>query len=312
MSQVKTVIWPISPTESDPKLDQKVGDFLKTFSASLDLKIQPVYVLSAQFFATSDYFDPIDVTELKSNMLGECVRYLQENFSDIQWEKPVVLENHFNSQAAEVSLLTDYVDQESPDYVVLSSHGRSGWSRTFLGSFAESFLLKAKVPTVLVGPECEPIKNLKSALMPIQLTESSQKFVESFLDDHRLSFLGQLTLFHKISMVDVEEIAWAPALYGLGDFNSSDLLAKARETTEKYLQGFLDHPLSQKRLNYKVSEKLEAVSEVILSEAKDYDVIVMRSECGTVEANLLGSVTRDVIRQSTKPVVVYPHLFKLK
>ncbi len=310
MSNVKKVIWPISPTDSQEQADQRLAHFFEQFQITGDVEVQPVYVLSAEFIATMEYFEPIDVSALKSNMAGECERYLKEKFAEVKTQPTVILENHFSTQGAEVALFTEYVDKQKPDFVVLATHGRSGWSRTFLGSFSESFLLKTKVPTITIGPECETIQSLNSALMPVQLSESSQKFVEGFLDDHRLAFVEKLTLFHKISMVDVEEIAWAPALYGLTDFSTGDLLKKAKDSTEKYLNAFKDHPLSQKRLDTKISESLDSVCKVVLEEAKNFDLIVMRTESDSLEANLIGSVTRDVIRQATTPVVVYPHLFK--
>lgn len=310
MGEIKKVLWPISPNESEKQSDQQLFSFFKVFQEEVNLEIQPVYVLSSNFFATSDYFEPIDVTELKKNMLAECQNYLEKNFKGVRHKEVAVIENSFSSQAAEVSLFNEYANEMKPDFVVMASHGRSGWARTFLGSFAESFLMQTKFPVILLGPQCQKVKNLKTALLPIQLNQCSQTFVEGFLDDHRLAFLEKITLFHKISMVDVEEIAWAPTLYGLTDFSTGDLLTKAKKTTEDYLKSFMDHPLSQKRLDYKISEQLSAVSYVIVEEAQNYDITVMRTDSSVLEANLLGSVTRDVIRQSTNPVVVYPHLFK--
>lgn len=243
-------------------------------------------------------------------MANECAHYLSQKFPKVKTKPALILENNFSSQGAEVALFVDYLEQENPDFVVMATHGRSGWTRTFLGSFAESLLLQSRFPTIMIGPDCGEVKALKSGLMPIPLGESSQRFLEKFLDDHRLAFLEKLTLFHKISMVDIEEVAWAPSLFGLTDFSTGDLLTKAKETTEKYLKAFLDHPLSQKRLNYKISESLEPVADVIVEEAKGYDVTVMETQCGSLEATLIGSVARDVIRRSKNPVVVYPHKFQ--
>ncbi len=311
MSETKKILWAMSPTESEPQGDQHLKNLFEVLSKTFSVEIKPVYVLSADYYVTSEYFEPIDVQALKDNMKQECAAYLNQ-FPGKSFTDPVVLENSYSARGAEVRLFQDYVEQEKPDFVVLNSHGRSGWARTFLGSFVESFLLKTKTPTIVLGPKCAEIKSLKKAIMPVQLSESSQKFVEGFLDDHRLSFVEKLVLFHKISMVDIEAIAWAPTLYGLSDFNGVELMDRAKTSAHDYLKSFLDHPLSQKRLEYKVSEKVDAISDVILEEASsaDFDLIVMNTEAGTFEANLLGSITRDVIREAQRPVIVYPHLFK--
>ncbi len=70
----------------------------------------------------------------------------------------------------------------------------------------------------------------------------------------------------------------------------------------------MNHPLSEKRLSYEVSTRLDALSEVICERAaeEDIDLLVMRSESGLLSANILGSVSRQVIREAEVPVVVYP------
>ncbi len=307
---IRKIIWPIDPSSTQPQLEERLISFFKTFAQQDPIEIQPVYVLSVDYFLTSEYFEPINVAGLKENMTGVCDQYM-EKFKDLPVKPTVILNNTFSARGAEVSRFCDYVDKTEPNFVVMTSHGRSGWARAFMGSFAERFLLQAKVPTIVIGPGCSPIQKLETALMPVQLNDSSKQFIEGFLDDHRLSFLKNLTLFHKISMIDMEAIAWAPTLYGLNDFSSDDVVKKARESTSRYLKRLEEHPLSQKRLHSLLSEKLAPIGEVIVEEAEkgDFDLVVMRTEAGTLEANILGSVTRDVVRTSSVPVIVYPHLF---
>ena len=310
MSDTKTLVWAIEPTFEESHREKRMREFILALKKTMDVKIQPVNVVAADYYITSEYFEPIDFDQLKNNVKQGCEDYLNEFFHGIEFEQPLIVENRYSSQGAEVSVFCEYIDKRNPDYVLLSTHGRSGWARTFLGSFAESVLMATKVPTFVLGPECAEVKALNSALMPVQLGESNQQFVEHFLDDHRLSFIEKLNLFHKISMVDIEAIAWAPSLYGLTDYRSEELVEKAFSTTEEYLKCFLDHPLSQKRLSYSISKRMESVGQVIVDEGKSFDLTIMRSESGTLEANILGSITREVVRKSTTPVIVYPVNFQ--
>lgn len=311
MSAKKKVLWPIDPTNSDKVFDKNIKAFIEIYSKKVDVEIQPIHVVSADYFLTSEYFEPIDNEALKTNLRADCEKYL-EAFSDLPIHSPLILDNHYNARGAEISLFNDYVKSYEPDFVLMASHGRKGWARTFIGSFAESFVLASEVPVILFGPQCEPVRSLSRAIMPVDLSSSTQEFLEKFLDDHRLAFLDKIMLFHKISMVDLEDITWAPTLYGLGSYGSLDILKRAQATTEAFLKSFMDHPLAQKRLDYGISEKLEPVSEVVNKEAQtgQFDLIVMRSEAGTLAASLLGSVTRDILRDATKPLIVYPHLYK--
>lgn len=311
MTGKKKILWPIDPTGSEEKTDASLRSFLMALGTSVEIEIQPIHVVSADYFITSEYFEPIDTSALKENMKTACADYLKK-FEGLNLNSALVLDNSYSARGAETRLFLDYCKSYQPDFVILSSHGRQGWSRAFMGSFTENFVLNSEWPVIVIGPNCEKRTEVKSAIMPVELSESSQAFVEKFLDDHRLSFIENLQLFHKISMVDLEDITWAPTLYGLGDFASDDILKKARETTSNFLQSFMDHPLGQKRVTFGISEKLEPVADVVNQEAKnaDCDLVVMRSEAGTLAANLLGSVTRDIVRSSPVPVIIYPHLYQ--
>jgi nucleotide-binding universal stress UspA family protein len=49
-------------------------------------------------------------------------------------------------------LIIDYIQQEKPDLVVMSSHGRTGISRFFFGSVAQEILHSVSVPVMIIRP----------------------------------------------------------------------------------------------------------------------------------------------------------------
>ncbi len=312
MSQPIKIIWPIDPTQSHEKADENIHQFLTLLSQQTEFELQPVSVVSADFFVTSEYFEPVDVKALISYVEKECEVYLK-TFKSFNPKPVKILENHFSSHGAQVMILSDYVKQTGADFALISSHGRKGWTRLLVGSFAESFLLQSTVPVFVIGPDYRQPQGLSNALMPVELGVTSQDFIEKFLDHHSLSFLKSITLFHKISMLDLEDIAWAPTLYGIGGYQSDDILKKAHSNTEKFLSSFMDHPLSQKRLKYEISKSLDSIHEVLIAESKKSDVhmIILRSQAGPVAARFLGSVAREVIRSSQVPTLVYPHHYKI-
>ena len=113
-------------------------------------------------------------------------------------------------------------------------------------------------------------------------------------------------------MVDYEDISWAPTYYGVPAYDHGDIVKQAKTASTDFLSAFMDHPLSQKRLSYKISESIDAVPEVIVQQAADdkAGLIIMKSEAGVWAARLLGSVTKAVIRQAGVPVLVYPCHYK--
>ena len=309
----RKILWPFDPYGNHKNIDDSIRLFFNSLTKVVEYEVQPVYVLSSTFFTTSDYFEPIDMAALQKNVYEHCQEYLTQ-FSEFPISDPVVIDHNYSSSVAEVSLLRDYVTKNRPDFVLIASQGRSGWERGVMGSFCESFLISSEVPVVVIGKHCRKDVDLARAIMPVEIDNQSQQFLERFLDDHRLEFVDDLTLFHKISFMDLEDIAWAPTLYGLSDFTTADIIDRAKGKVKDYLSAFLDHPLSRKRLSYKISETLGPVADEIENQvsADSYGMVIMKSNAGFLEANFLGSITRDLIRQSTVPVVVYPHKFQAK
>ena len=113
-------------------------------------------------------------------------------------------------------------------------------------------------------------------------------------------------------MVDYEDIAWAPTFYGVAHYENKDVLSEAKESSEKFLEEFLNHPLAGQRLDYFVSDSIDVVSDVIVDTVKkgEYGLVVMKSQAGPITARILGSSTKAVIREAGTPVVVYPYHFK--
>jgi hypothetical protein len=84
-------------------------------SEKMDLKIQPVYVLSSEYFVTSEYFEPIDIEGLAKNLKQDCVAYVNK-FDNSAILDPVVLENQWSSKSAEVKLFVEYVNEQNPRF----------------------------------------------------------------------------------------------------------------------------------------------------------------------------------------------------
>jgi nucleotide-binding universal stress UspA family protein len=56
-----------------------------------------------------------------------------------------------------VDSLTDYVEKNKVDLIVIATHGRSGISRFVWGSVADRILRTAKVPVLMVRPAACPV-----------------------------------------------------------------------------------------------------------------------------------------------------------
>lgn len=311
MSETLKIVWPIDATQRLESADRSIHRFLEILGHKANFEIQPVCVLSADFFTTSHYFEPVDLEGLKTNMIRHTNEYLRD-FTGFKMRDVVLLENHIASQSAEVQIFNEYIKEEMPDFVMMSSHGRKGLQRYFIGSFTESFLMHSPVPVVVIGPENVPSHSLDRALLPVELNDSSKRFVTNFLQQNHLPFLQSITLFHKITMVDLEDISWASSLYGVGDFETSELARRALDSTTYYFEDLMANLKAARKLNYEIAQGVDSVAEVIIQQSKNknYDLIIIKSEAGPIASRVLGSVTRTVVRNSQVPVLVFPYHYK--
>jgi nucleotide-binding universal stress UspA family protein len=63
-------------------------------------------------------------------------------------------------QGAPVELILQIAAETSPRFIVIGTHGRTGFNRALMGSVAEGVARRAPVPVMIVPPERHPHKDL--------------------------------------------------------------------------------------------------------------------------------------------------------
>ncbi|HUP56968.1 MAG TPA: universal stress protein, partial [Bdellovibrionota bacterium] len=198
----RKVIWAVDAFEgaANPPVRaaaQLAGRLIEAFQA----KVEPVYVLNPAELNLSSEFSVPWVTRYRpyaERALTELMKRLGSEFG--QFETPHVLVQDSASTARAIETLSDYATACDADLIVVSTHGRSGMKRLLLGSFAETLILKSRVPVAAIGPElASPIaeKPLSHILFPTDLGDDAKA---TFYDVVELARQTQakITLFHAI------------------------------------------------------------------------------------------------------------------
>lgn len=193
------------------------------------------------------------------------------------------------------------------DLIVLTSHGRGGMSRFWLGSTADALVRQTTTPLLVVRPggacaraSAEP--RLEHMLVPLD----GSALAEDILD-HALA-LGSLTgaRFTLFQAIDPETVVYVspPAAVRADEEELQVLRAAARA----YLDSVAER-LRARDVHVQTKVVLDAPAPGILEFAQSHgvDVIAMsthgRSSIGRL---LLGSVADKVIRGATQTVLVVP------
>lgn len=132
--------------------------------------------------AVVDYRDALDErleVEAEDVLLRECR------------PRPVLLSGR------QSDVVSHFAEKEKADLILQSSHGRSGWTRAFLGSFAEGVIRRSTTPVLTFRGEREGNLAPRRILYPFDFSD----YARAPLDAIRLvarSFEAEVLVFHVI------------------------------------------------------------------------------------------------------------------
>lgn len=201
------------------------------------------------------------------------------------------------------STIRRHADQLSTDLIVMSTHGRTGVERFWLGSVADALARATAVPVFLVrttpdGPSRRQMSQVRRVLVPLDTSPVGEKILDPVLQ--LAPALGwNVHLLHVVPTRILFGARTYPLLAG-------DIVQRHRQGTE-YLRGvatrFRDRGVP---VTIEVVER-DDPSRAIVERAGDIeaDLVAMASHGrGGLTRAILGSVTDGVISRSSLPLLV--------
>jgi len=177
------------------------------------------------------------------------------------------------------------------DMIVMSTHGRTGFTRFILGSVAEKVLRLAHVPVLVVEEESKtaPIKRM---LVTTDFSENSAAAFPYARDIAKASG-ARIDLVHIISYEQFE------------DEEASDSFVSLRKKRLELLAKEHFHDISE-QLNLEVVVSSDTPHEAIFKRAKEisYNLLVMATVGRTgIDYLMMGSTTANVVRHVNTAVL---------
>tara|TARA_R100001143_G_scaffold58746_1_gene56813 strand:- start:21679 stop:22548 length:870 start_codon:yes stop_codon:yes gene_type:complete len=198
-------------------------------------------------------------------------------------DNPVIMMG--NAAQSIIDISEDY------DFIIMSSHGRTGFSRFLLGSVSEKVLRLSKIPVMIVENESE-VGDFKKILVTTDFSENS---IGAFPYAVKIAKKtgGTIDLLHVLSFDQFDD-------------DEKDLsLRKIREERLKILEKEHFHSLSD-RVNSKVIITQGSPHEAILNHVKEneYHLVVMATVGRTgINYLMMGSTTANVVRHVKNAVL---------
>jgi nucleotide-binding universal stress UspA family protein len=277
------------------------------WARSSSLEIQPVHILAFPNDAADEYPKVAGIKRYITAAEKAAERYLQD--LGVFNARPVkVLLAGSSARREEVRDLLDYAEEQNARCIIVSSHGRSGVRRLFLGSFSENLLLQSVCPVVFLTHfenADDHDKKITRALFATDFSGYSREAFIRFLSEARRSHLD-LTLFHSVFLpaATLGTGFGAPVVISERYFPEQVKWAK-REASRwaKLAESFGVHI----RLIIKEEGVGPNIAETILevAEKEGAGLVAMASVSGAVTSFVLGSVAREVFRMNRCPVWIY-------
>jgi nucleotide-binding universal stress UspA family protein len=298
----RTVVWAIDPMDAAARPEPKALETLKKMAWSEEVEVQPVYVLSE-----SD----VEIPRLLRNPAAEiaaaqkAAQCFLESVGANWANHPVVLGEDSPLVSKAVERLVRYAYREGADFIALTTNGRKGASRLFLGSFAELVLARALLPVFFIshGAKAET-SHFGKALFPTDFSTYSAATFERFLA-YAKTFGTEVILYHQVPFSPrIEAIAMsAGAFNGLPQNFWSEQESWAKEEAAKWTRKAASLGVRARAI---VSNERGDTSEQILkaAHAEGVGMIAMASQSGPFASFVFGSVARGVFRPHEIPVWV--------
>lgn len=245
-----------------------------------------VPVMDTEALAARREADAAAVREVAQSLVGEGVK----------------AEGHL-LEGTVVEALAEFALTIHADLVVMTTHGRSGLERVWLGSVATSFLQRAPCPVYLVRPEGEaPAAALPTGSMLVPLDGSP--FADSMLP-RATGFAQSLGLSMRLFTVAI------PNAVPMAPFGTEALLADESDLTRQEQE-------AHERLNalaaampvpctVSVATDMTATRAILEEAARDdVGLIAMATHGRTgIMRLVMGNVADSVLRSVSKPMLVY-------
>jgi nucleotide-binding universal stress UspA family protein len=303
-SAAKKIIWAIDPFTQESDIFKSAGWCVRALVKSERAQVLPVFVWTAPPAHPSQAPDPAAFQALQKEGQEKVDRVLSR--IEIPGIQPFrVLANPSFTVREEARALVAFAKEQGAELIVVSSHGRKGVKRLFLGSFAETLTLVSDVPLMTVHPGWKRVPELKTILFPTDFSDESLQAFDRVLD-FAAPRKSRILIFSKDS----------PTIYPTFDlafsaYNYQEELFEEERAANQKAASVLVEKAKKRGLKAEAvfdrSRKGSVAKAVLARAKKEGALIALASQSGPVAAALLGSTTRQILREAEQPVwVIHP------
>lgn len=296
---VRKILWAVDALSNDLILERHTTSVLRSINAELKAQVEPVCILRMMHLHPAGW-RPALAEDIHAEAEDRLIAFLERNLIDGLLPMRALRARDTSLRGA-VDTLVEYARSSGADMIVTSTHARKGVPRFFLGSFAETLLLYSPIPVLVVNPKAIVSQTVDRILFPTDFSDQSRSFYEQTLRLAR-ALSARMVLVHQL------DFPYAPVT---SPMVSPPLVEESLQELERQQahtgQSWAEWGNSQGvevRFELLQAGKDLASELTALAGKSPLTIVAMASQSGVLASALLGSVTRQVIREVACPVLV--------
>jgi nucleotide-binding universal stress UspA family protein len=197
MQKINRIIWALNPFDHAPNTTKRVVEFIKKVSKKDKVEVEPVFILQANSFFFKDQ-SALEFSRSVSQAAEERLLKLTKEVDLKEMLPPKVVLQEEWSISKSAKWMDDYAKATHSNLIIVGTHGRKRLARAVLGSFAETLLLNAHTPVLVISPFCKPLKKHSQVLFPTDF-ERGTALASEWTASIAKQLRGNVVLFHSLS-----------------------------------------------------------------------------------------------------------------
>lgn len=288
-------LWLVDVLDKDLKSPKAIANTLQGLGFGPNDQIWCTYMsqqIEGDLNFTTDIAKSNQLSKLPSLMLKKHIANL--NTKGLSVRPSVISVNGISLKSGADRVLAD-AKAKRVDLIALQTHGRKGFVRLVLGSFAETLIHRSPVSLLILNPNTKTKKSLKRILYATEMEKAAEKSVVKIAEFARNAG-ADLRLIHV-------------------PFPSFSVKFKGQDPqVETYRKNLPKQMLRLSELameagvvtDFIIANPNKPIVDIIEAEAQMFraDLTAVKSKSGPLGTLFLGSVARSLIRQSTRPVLI--------
>jgi nucleotide-binding universal stress UspA family protein len=200
-----------------------------------------------------------------------------------------------------------YAKANGARLIAMTTHGRGGLERAWLGSVADELVRVSPVPLLLLRPEPGSVpRPFRRILVPLDGSANAEAILEHAVAFARLDADSELILLDVVQ--PIASAVWVPEVALAASAAGGDVTRRQEESAREYLAGLsrrLEASGVRVRARVQVATAIApAILEVAGDEQADIVALATYGRSG-IRRVTLGSVADKVVRGSPVPVLLF-------